>query len=921
MWRSGETRGSAEFVRFAAAAGRPGWCALAPDGVVLFGPEEGAKLTLMLDERRVPRQRQEATLLLPRRWEKARRLQVFAGDREFLGSPIRIDDLRRLVGCVEARAGALVGWAWYPADPAAAPELAIARAGLRVPAWRFVADGAIEGLRGLKSALAKIRWSPFARPRAFIVPAARLRELGGLSGLVSVRGRGGQDLLGSPLDPRRSEHIRGGMLRPRPGRPGPASKAPAGARQGAIADEVDVIVPVHDAAEVALPCLASVLRSLPPFARLIVVDDGSADPKLIRTLECYADDARLTLLRNARPCGFPAACNRGLRAIRPNADTVLLNSDTLVAPGWIDGLRAALACSPDAATATPFSNNATIMSYPDPEGGNPVPNGPETARLAALAAHLFHGEAVEIPTGVGFCLYIRGRALAEVGRFRGDLFAQGYGEETDLCLRARAIGWRHIAAPGVFVTHAGGASFGAAGAALRARNDALLHRLHPEYRALLARHHAADPLFSFRRRFDAARFTAEHGRGGAVILITHARGGGVLRVVGERAAALRRRGFRPIVLFPTTLAGAEKAALVSEGAAQGFPNLRFAIPRELAALTELLASARPRYAECHHLVGHDHRLLELCTRLRIPFDFIAHDYAAFCPRITLVDREGRYCETDSHGLCPASAAEAKAELEEAISPARLVRRSHAELARARRIIAPSHDAAARFRRQFPGLAVRIRRHENDAALPPLRARSFGRPRIIAVIGAIGRAKGYDVLLAAARDAAERDLPLRFVLVGYSMDDAPLLETERVFVTGPYREGAAAGLIEEARADLAFLPSIWPETWCFTLTEAWRAGLGVAAFDLGAQAERIGASRRGWLLPPGLAPRAVNDALLALVPLAVPRVARKKPARCARDELRPSMARDTPILSDGRERDARPTDHDRAQGFGPRNAAG
>lgn len=864
-WRRAEARGSQAFMPFAIAAKRAGWCALTPEGAVLFGAEEGAELSLTLDARRVHHRRRESVLLLPKGWEKTRRLHIFSEGHELLGSPIRIDDLRRLEGCVAARGGGIIGWAWYPADPTTAPELAIAPAKRRAPAWKFVAEDAIEDLRR-KGATDRLRWAPFARPRAFAVSAAQLRDLGVLPGMVSVRGRDGRDLSGSPLDLRRSEPARRGTFRSRPGRPGLVSKVPARARQAAPADEVDVVVPVHDAAEVALPCLASVLQSLPPFARLIVVDDGSSDPELVSALRGHASDPRLTLFRNARPRGFPAACNRGLRSIRPNADAVLLNSDTLVAAGWIGGLRAALARWPEAATATPFSNNATIMSYPDPEGGNPIPDAPETARLAALAAHLFHGEAAEIPTGVGFCLYIRGRALAEVGRFRDALFAQGYGEENDFCLRARAMGWRHIAAPGVFVTHAGGASFGAVGAALRGRNEALLHRLHPEYGALLAAHRAADPLFSFRRRFDAARFAASRERGEAVILITHRRAGGVLRVVGVRASALRHRGLRPIVLTPALLAGAEKAALVSEGTTQGFPNLRFAIPRELDALAALLAAARPRYAECHHLVGHDHRLLELFGRLPIPFDFITHDYAAFCPRITRVDREGRTRGATSRGLCTASAADAKSELEEAISPARLIRRSRAELALARRVIAPSRDTAARFRRQFPGLAVRIRRHEDDARLPPLRVRSFGCPRIIAVIGAIGRAKGYDVLLAAARDAVERDLPLRFVLIGYSMDDAPLLATERVFVTGPYREGEATGLIEEARADLALLPSIWPETWCFTLTEAWRAGLGVAAFALGAQAERIRASGRGWLLPLGLAPPRLNDALLSLAPL-------------------------------------------------------
>ena len=55
---------------------------------------------------------------------------------------------------------------------------------------------------------------------------------------------------------------------------------------------------------------------------------------------------------------------------------------------------------------------------------------------------------------------------------------------------------------------------------------------------------------------------------------------------------------------------------------------------------------------------------------------------------------------------------------------------------------------------------------------------------------------------------------------------------------------------------------FPETWCLSLAEAWQAGLAVAAFDVGAQAERIRGTGRGFLLPLGLPAGSVNNALLA-----------------------------------------------------------
>jgi glycosyltransferase involved in cell wall biosynthesis len=152
-------------------------------------------------------------------------------------------------------------------------------------------------------------------------------------------------------------------------------------------------------------------------------------------------------------------------------------------------------------------------------------------------------------------------------------------------------------------------------------------------------------------------------------------------------------------------------------------------------------------------------------------------------------------------------------------------------------------------------------HEDDAGWPaPARPSPGERVRVVAV-GAIGTDKGLEVLLAAARDAAWRGLPLDFTLVGHSTDDARLLQAG-VFVTGPFRGPEAQALIAAQRPDVALLPSIWPETWCFALSDCWRAGLPVVAFDLGAQAERIRATGRGALIPPGGSAAAVNAALLA-----------------------------------------------------------
>jgi len=217
------------------------------------------------------------------------------------------------------------------------------------------------------------------------------------------------------------------------------------------------------------------------------------------------------------------------------------------------------------------------------------------------------------------------------------------------------------------------------------------------------------------------------------------------------------------------------------------------------------------------------------------------------------------------GGCEACIAVAGSALEETIGPGALIARSAADFAGATRVIVPSRDVARRLVRHFPGMRPRVRPWEREppAPRPPPAGADLAHHALVCVAGAIGLEKGFEVLLACAQDAARRALPLRFVLVGYSIDDDALLRTGRVFVTGPYREAEAVGLIARQGAALALLPSIWPETWCFALSTLWRAGLFVAAFDIGAPAERIRAHGGGLLLPLGLDAASVNARLLEL----------------------------------------------------------
>ncbi|HET6185189.1 MAG TPA: hypothetical protein VFA03_16555 [Acetobacteraceae bacterium] len=356
-------------------------------------------------------------------------------------------------------------------------------------------------------------------------------------------------------------------------------------------------------------------------------------------------------------------------------------------------------------------------------------------------------------------------------------------------------------------------------------------------------------LRAWRRRAPAA---------GAVALITHDQGGGVERAVLAEATRLSRSGVLPLLLKPA-LPGSGAGIRIADPACV-LPDLLFSVPEALPELRGFMRALPVRRIAVHHLLGHAPEIRLLLGESGIPYEVHVHDHAFLCPRVVLLGAEGIYCGEPDLAGCASCIARAGSFMDDFDDAAALRSASAALLGRAARVVVPSRDTAERLRRYFPAIRPIIRPLDRVGAPAP--RTDLPVPGRIAVVGGIGPAKGYHVLLALARDAALRRLPLDFVVVGATTGDAALMETGRVFVTGPFAGEEAVSLIRAQHAALALLPSVVPESWCYALSDCWRAGLDVAAFDLGAQAARIRRSGGGLLFPLGTPPARMNDRLLA-----------------------------------------------------------
>ena len=266
---------------------------------------------------------------------------------------------------------------------------------------------------------------------------------------------------------------------------------------------IDIVIPVYGG---RAETLRAIQRALAARSRIcceiILVNDCSPDPVINEKLDEIGRCGLATVLLNDSNRGFVFSANRGM-ALHPDRDVVLLNADTEVFGDWLDRMREAVYSADDIATATPWSNAATILSYPEPFRSNHEALAIGPAALDAVAATL-PSLAADIPTAVGSCMYIRRRCLDQIGLFDEEHFGHGYGEENDLCRRAARLGWRHVAALRVYVHHYEGRSFAAEKGERIARAIETVERLHPQYKRLISDFINRDPLAHHRRELDMA---------------------------------------------------------------------------------------------------------------------------------------------------------------------------------------------------------------------------------------------------------------------------------------------------------------------------------------------------------------------------------------------------------------------------------
>ena len=212
----------------------------------------------------------------------------------------------------------------------------------------------------------------------------------------------------------------------------------------------DIIVPIYNAYDDLVLCLESLYENTNLSRnRLILINDNSSDSRIKDYLDKQVGE-NIIVIHNKENKGFSNNVNIGMAQSNEN-DVVLLNSDTIVTPNWLEKIRKCAYLCQSTGTVTPLSNNATLCSVPRAFEKNLLPEGLSVKNVGEIVERCSLNKYPRITTSNGFCMYIKREVIDCIGNFDAETFGRGYGEENDFCYRAEQVGYRHVMCDDTYV--------------------------------------------------------------------------------------------------------------------------------------------------------------------------------------------------------------------------------------------------------------------------------------------------------------------------------------------------------------------------------------------------------------------------------------------------------------------------------------
>jgi len=400
----------------------------------------------------------------------------------------------------------------------------------------------------------------------------------------------------------------------------------------------DVIIPVYNAVREFQKCLLSVLRHRSGY-NIILINDGSTDSAVKDFFDSLLQYhfSWLQIIHNKENFGYVRTINKGIGL--STGDVVLLNSDTIVTSRWLEKMRVCAYSDNAIATVTPFTNNGTICSIPAFLQNNDIPPGFTVDSFGQFIEGVSLRRYPDIPTAVGFCMFIKRDVIDRIGLFDEVTFGRGYSEENDFSMRAVRAGYRNVLCDDTFIFHRGESSFSELKQDYYRMNLEKLSRRYPEYLPMVAQFCQNNPLQQFHERI--AIHLQKIYQKKKILHILHHCGGGTEKYVLELVQALNNQyTFYILQVKKTALVLTEWSRYIvkerSYPLPEELPPFALENPAYYALVKGIVRELGINLIQIDHLLGHSLDIFRIAEEENIPVIFTLHDFYSVCPQIFLV---------------------------------------------------------------------------------------------------------------------------------------------------------------------------------------------------------------------------------------------------------------------------------------------
>ncbi len=618
--------------------------------------------------------------------------------------------------------------------------------------------------------------------------------------------------------------------------------------------------------------------------RILVIEDSPPDSELGGALTNLARSGRLEYVREGFSRGYVAATAHGL-GLLTGWDVVLLDAGTIVPPGFVERLYRAAYSDSGIASAVPLSNGATPYSLPVPLADVATPYGLSVEALDAICRDCNRAVVRDIPFAHGHCVFLKCVALEDVGWSEKGTVAAARDLIKDFSMRAQLRGWGSAVAADVYVANADGAIRSDKSATEEpGEPDALGARL-PHYASVINEFIRTDPLYDVRNAIQKAIWRR---LGPMALMVNLALPGGAARHAGDVMDRLVAEGHQVLALSRNADNEDPPRFIVRRW--KSGEALRYPPNTPIACVLADILDLTLQFIHVQHLIDLPDGIAEFVRDSGIPYVVTLHDFFYACPNVTLTDAGGAYCGMPPADKCTPCVRQGS--VNRCMHGSLVPHTREGELWRAkwdiflrgaRQLIAPSQDTAERYAHLFPGLRADVRPHFRGVHRRlghHARYDAYRRIRV-AVPGTIQVAKGAADLIALVRYCARWAEDVRFVIVGETDRNDAFAGCFNVKRLGAYEPTDALLALRRARCRVALFCSIFPETYCYTLSESLEAGLVPVGYDFGAIGERLRALSTGVLVELGSGPEAFVAAIRKAAEMEVKIAARNIYARYPR----------------------------------------